>query len=192
VGDGSAARRLVMLGAPGSGKGTQAEILTEKLGIPWISTGAMLRQAVAEGNALGAKVEVIMSAGDLVDDETMAAVVEDRLARPDAAKGFILDGYPRTLGQAGTLAAILERRGESLDSVLFIEVPEAELVRRALARKRADDREEVIRQRLEVYHHQTEPLIEHYRSASVLRAVDGHQTIEGVTRSIIGALEESR
>lgn len=192
MGGGSSARRLVMLGAPGSGKGTQAEILAGKLGIPSISTGEMLRQAVAEGTALGEKVEAIMSAGDLVDDETMAAVVEDRLGRSDAASGFILDGYPRTNGQARTLAAILERVGESLDSVLFVEVPEAELVRRALARQRADDKEDVIRQRLEVYRQQTEPLIEHYRSLGVLRAVDGHQTIEGVTQSLIAALEEAR
>ena len=187
--EGRAAKRLVMLGAPGSGKGTQAAILAEVMGIPSISTGEMLREAVATGTALGRTVESIMASGKLVDDETMASVVEERLANPDAARGFILDGYPRTLGQADTLAEILEKQGWSLDSVLYIEVPETELVERALARKRADDKEEVIRQRLEVYHQQTQPLIDHYRTASLLRDVDGHQTIEGVASSIVEALE---
>lgn len=191
MGDGRAAKRLVMLGAPGSGKGTQATILAEALGIPSISTGEMLREAVAAGTELGQTVESIMASGKLVDDETMAAVVEDRLATADALEGFILDGYPRTLGQADTLAEILERRGWSLDSVVYIEVPETELVVRALARKRADDKEEVIRQRLEVYRQQTQPLIDHYRAAALLREIDGHQTIEGVAKSIVDALGEA-
>jgi adenylate kinase len=179
-----------MLGAPGSGKGTQATILAEALGIPSISTGEMLREAVATGTELGQTVESIMASGRLVDDETMAAVVEERLATADAAEGFILDGYPRTLGQADTLAGILERQGWALDSVVYIEVPESELVERALARKRADDKEEVIRQRLEVYRQQTQPLIDHYRTAGLLRDIDGHQTIDGVAKSIVDALGE--
>lgn len=189
--DGSATMRLVMLGAPGSGKGTQATILAEALGIPSISTGEMLREAVATGTELGQTVESIMASGRLVDDETMAAVVEERLATADAAEGFILDGYPRTLGQADTLAGILERQGWALDSVVYIEVPESELVARALARKRADDKEEVIRQRLEVYRQQTQPLIDHYRTAGLLRDIDGHQTIDGVAKSIVDALGEA-
>lgn len=189
--DGSATMRLVMLGAPGSGKGTQATILAEALGIPSISTGEMLREAVATGTDLGQTVESIMASGRLVDDETMAAVVEERLAAADAAEGFILDGYPRTLGQADTLAGILERQGWALDSVVYIEVPESELVARALARKRADDKEEVIRQRLEVYRQQTQPLIDHYRTAGLLRDIDGHQTIDGVAKSIVDALGEA-
>jgi adenylate kinase len=191
VAEGNAAKRLVLLGAPGSGKGTQASLLAENLGIPAISTGEMLRQAVAAGSPLGKTVETVMASGTLVDDETMAAVVEQRLASADASEGFILDGYPRTLGQADTLAAILERRGWELDSVIHIQVPEAELVKRTLARKRADDKEEVIRQRLEVYLQQTQPLIDHYRRASLLRAVDGHQTIENVSKSIVEALGEA-
>ncbi len=190
MGEGNAAKRLVLLGAPGSGKGTQASLLAETLGIPAISTGEMLRDAVAAGSPLGKTVETVMANGTLVDDETMAAVVEQRLASADANRGFILDGYPRTLGQADTLAVILERRGWELDSVIHIQVPEAELVKRTLARKRADDKEEVIRQRLEVYVRQTQPLIDHYRAASLLRAVDGHQTIENVSRSIVEALGE--
>lgn len=189
--EGSAARRLVLLGAPGSGKGTQATILAETLGVPSISTGEMLRQAVAAGTPLGQRVEAIMSTGELVDDGTMAAVVEDRLAKSDVADGFILDGYPRNLGQAATLASILERMGCSLDSVVHIEVPETELIERALARKRADDKEEVIRQRLEVYREQTQPLIDHYRGEALLRTVDGHQTVEGVAKSIVDALGEA-
>lgn len=192
MGEGSAARRLVLLGAPGSGKGTQAAILAAKLGVPSISTGEMLREAVTAGTSLGQRVEAIMSAGKLVDDETMAAVIEARLAKPDAIDGFVLDGYPRTLGQADTLASILERMGWSLDSVVHIEVPEAELVERALARKRADDKEEVIRQRLEVYHQQTQPLIDHYRGSELLRMVDGHQAIDGVAQSIVEVLGETR
>lgn len=192
MGEGSAAKRLVLLGAPGSGKGTQAAILADQMGVPSISTGEMLREAVAAGTSLGLRVEAIMSAGKLADDETMAAVIEARLAKPDAVDGFILDGYPRTLGQADTLASILQRMGWSLDSVVHIEVPEAELVDRALARKRADDREEVIRQRLEVYRQQTQPLIDHYRDSELLRVVDGHQTIDGVAQSIVEVLEETR
>ena len=192
MGEGSAAKRLVLLGAPGSGKGTQATILAEELGVPSISTGEMLRAAVAAGTPLGQRVEAIMSTGRLVDDETMAAVVEERLLKPDAGEGFILDGYPRTMGQADTLTSILGRRDWSLDSVVHIEVPEAELVERALERKRADDKEAVIRQRLEVYRQQTQPLIDHYRGVELLRVVDGHQTIDRVARSIVEVLGEIR
>lgn len=180
--------RLIFLGAPGSGKGTQAAILAEKLIVPSISTGEMLREAVAAGSSLGHRVEAIMGSGDLVDDDTMAAVVRDRLAQEDAQGGFILDGYPRTLGQAATLSEVLAGQGEEVTAVVFIEVPEEELVRRALARQRADDREEVIRQRLEVYHDQTQPLIDHYQRQGLLRQVDGFQTIEEVAAGIVESL----
>ena len=181
--------KLVLLGAPGSGKGTQATILAENIGVPSVSTGEMLRQAVAAGTPLGTKVEAIMSTGELVDDVTMAAVVRERLAQEDVLGGFILDGYPRTQGQAGTLETILDEMGWSLDAVVHIEVPEAELIQRALARKRADDQEEVIRQRLQVYKRQTQPLIEHYRAAGLLFVVDGNQTIDEVAQGVIMALE---
>lgn len=182
------AMRIVMLGPPGSGKGTQAEILAESLGVPAISTGEMLREAVAAASTLGLRVNEIMAAGELVDDETMAAVVRDRLARDDAQKGFVLDGYPRTMSQATTLKEILDRSGRRLDAVVQIDVPEGELVSRVLGRQRADDTEEVILQRLAVYHEQTEPLVAHFGERSLLRDVDGHQSIEDVSTSIRDAL----
>jgi adenylate kinase len=181
--------RLVLLGPPGSGKGTQAERLAASFGVPKISTGDMLREAVAAGSALGAKVEAIMARGELVDDATMAAVVEERLERSDTARGFILDGYPRTVRQAETLAGILDDRGEDLDAVVLIAVSEPELVRRALGRQRADDSEGVIRERLRVYGNKTEPLVGYYRSRSLLEEVDGSPSVDAVTRSITAVLE---
>ena len=180
--------RLVMLGPPGSGKGTQAEILAEALGIPAISTGEMLRRAVASGSELGRRVESIMNSGSLVDDDTMAEVVRERLARDDARAGYMLDGYPRTLAQADTLAGILESSATALDAVVFIDVPEEELVRRSLARQRADDTEEVVRRRQEVYRQNTSPLIEYYDRLGLLRRIDGDRTIEEVNQGIRGAL----
>ena len=181
--------RLILLGAPGSGKGTQAEILAERIGVPSISTGEMLREAVAAGSELGEEVQAILAAGNLVDDVTMADVVRDRLGKSDAQAGFILDGYPRTLGQADTLAGILAEKQWSLDAVVYIEVPEDELIQRSLARQRADDQEEVIRQRQRVYRRQTQPLIDHYEATGLLCAVDGHQTIDEVAGSVVAALE---
>ncbi len=182
--DSSGALRAVMLGPPGSGKGTQAALIAERVGVPAISTGDMLRQAVAEGSELGQRVQQILDSGGLVDDATMADVIEHRLAAADAEHGFLLDGYPRTLGQCDTLDAILERRSQQLDLVLLIEVPEEELVRRSLARQRADDTEDVIRKRQSVYREQTAPLVEHYRERGLLESVDGDQPIEAVQEAI--------
>lgn len=182
------ARRMIFLGPPGSGKGTQALILAERVGIPAISTGAMLREAVAVGTPLGVEVEAIMASGRLADDATMAGVVRERLELGDAGEGFILDGYPRTLVQADDLAGILEDSDLDLDAVVQIDVEEEELVRRALARKRADDTEEIIRERLAVYHAQTKPLVEHYRQRGVLLAVNGNQSIDQVAEAVWSAL----
>ncbi len=180
--------RAVLLGAPGSGKGTQAEFLAAALGVPAISTGAMLRDAVALGSALGSKVAGIMASGELVDDGLMAEVVRDRLDRPDASRGFLLDGYPRTTGQAATLDEILaERRGE-LDAVVLLEVPESVLVQRAVARRRDDDREEVVRERLRVYREKTEPLVAHYEGRSLLKRVNGVQPVAEVAAAILRVL----
>ena len=177
--------RIVMLGPPGSGKGTQAERLAEQLDLPWISTGQMLRDAVAGGSDLGSRVSGLLDAGQLVDDATMADVVKDRLAQDDAEGGFLLDGYPRTLVQADTLRVILEAKDETLSTVLFIDVPHDELVKRALARNRgADDREEVVRDRLEVYEEKTRPLIEYYQGFGVLEPINGDQSIDEVTEEI--------
>jgi adenylate kinase len=180
------AEKIVFLGPPGAGKGTQAQVLCQHLGVPAISTGDMLREAVASGTELGRKVEGIMASGALVDDATMADVVRERLAKPDARAGFLLDGYPRTLSQAQTLEGVLEGIGERLDAVLLVDVPEDELVRRALLRGRADDKEEVIRERLRVYREKTEPLIGYYRERGLLREIDGHRPIEEVTSSMLG------
>jgi adenylate kinase len=186
------ATRAVLLGPPGSGKGTQGAILAGQLGVPAISTGDMLREAVKAGSDLGLKVNGIMQAGLLVDDGTMAEVIRERLARPGQANGgggFLLDGYPRTIPQAETLERILGEAGEGLDAVLLVEVPEEELVRRAVLRKRGeDDREEVVRERLRVYREKTAPLIGYYRGLGLLREIDGFQPVAQVTAQMLAAL----
>lgn len=180
--------RIVLLGPPGAGKGTQAELLAGQLGVPAISTGDMLRLAVASGTELGGKVKGIMASGALVDDATMADVVKDRLAQADARQGFLLDGYPRTLPQAHTLEGILTGAGRELDAVLCVEVPEEELVRRAVLRGRADDSEEVVRERLRVYREKTEPLIGYYRERGLLYPIDGNLPVDKVTSQMLIAL----
>jgi adenylate kinase len=180
--------RLILLGAPGSGKGTQAALLAEELAIPAISTGEMLRQAVAAGTPLGERIEKVMSSGDLVDDATMGEVVKTRLAREDAEGGFILDGYPRTLAQADQLAEILVGMDAEQDGVLYLQVPEAELVKRILGRQRADDKEDVIRQRLLVYRRQTQPLVEYYEQRGLLMPIDGDRPEDEVAAALLEAL----
>lgn len=177
--------RIVFLGPPNSGKGTQAVRLAEKLGIPAISTGDMLRAAVASGSRLGARVKDVLASGRLVDDELMAEVIRDRLAGDDAAAGFLLDGYPRTLPQVETLEQILDERGDQLDHVVLIDAPTDVLVERALGRGREDDREEVIRERLDVYRRQTEPLVGVYGERGLLRRIDGDRSIAEVEREIL-------
>ena len=184
--------RVVLLGPPGAGKGTQGVLLSGHLGIPAISTGDMLREAVAEGSELGNKVQGIMASGALVDDALMADVVRDRLAKADAGRGVLLDGYPRTLSQAETLAGILRDAGQDLDAVLLVDVPEDELVRRALLRGRADDQESVIRERLRVYREKTAPLIGYYRERGLLREIDGNRPVEDVTSDIFGFFRDHR
>lgn len=181
--------KIVLFGPPGAGKGTQAALLASQLGVPAISTGDMLREAKASGSELGRKVQGIMDAGGLVDDATMADVIRVRLAQEDARPGFLLDGYPRTIPQAETLERILAEAGQELDAVLSIEVPEEELVRRAVLRNRgADDREEVVRERLRVYREKTEPLIGYYRERGLLYPVDGNLPVEKVTSQMLIAL----
>lgn len=180
--------KIVFLGPPNSGKGTQAAKLAKRLVIPAISTGEMLRAAVDSGSALGARVKNVMASGRLVDDVLISEVLEGRLDEPDARDGYLLDGYPRTAPQAETLSEILGRRGEWLDHVVLIDAPEEVLVERALQRGREDDREDVVRKRLEVYRVQTAPLIERYGAEGLLRRVDGDQTIEEVAQAIFAVV----
>ncbi|MEM9406707.1 MAG: adenylate kinase [Acidobacteriota bacterium] len=187
AGDGKKAH-LIFLGPPGSGKGTQSEFVCKALGIPQISTGDMLRAAVAAGSELGQKVESIMNSGALVSDELIAEVVKDRLVQADAQEGFLLDGYPRTGPQAETLSGILEESGIELDHVVLIDVPEEELVARAVARGRDDDKEEVVRERQRVYHEKTAPLIDYYRAQGLIREIDGNRPIEDVTAALMEAI----
>ena len=179
-----------MLGPPGAGKGTQAEMLCAAMGIPHISTGDMLRQAVAEGTELGKQAEAIMAAGELVSDELVTALVVERIARDDAACGYLLDGFPRNAPQA---KALVEAAGEDvLDAVVLLEVDDDQIVARLLARAadqgRADDTEDVIRRRLEVYREQTEPLAAHYREAGLLCEIEGVGTIEEVLARVVFGL----
>lgn len=184
--------RLVLLGAPGSGKGTQASRLRQELGVPHISTGEMLRQAVAEGTPLGRQVEDVMARGELVPDGLMLGLLEERLSRTDVAGGFILDGYPRNLAQCRALEDLLARLGKPLDRVLLLEVPSELLIQRLAGRAaqegRSDDSPEAVRQRLRVYESQTAPVVEYFAAKSRLRRVDGVGTVEEVSRRLIAAL----
>lgn len=188
-------RRLLFLGPPGAGKGTQAAMLARALGVPHLSTGEMLRRSVAEGTALGMRAEGIMAAGDLVPDDLVVAMVEERLAEPDATCGFLLDGFPRNVAQAEALASAL---GEgAIEMVLLLEVDEEELVSRLLGRAaelgRTDDNEETIRRRLEVYRAETAPLVAHYPQTGIeVAAVDGTGSIDEVFSRIVVALTAER
>ena len=181
------ARRILFLGPPGAGKGTQAQLLADAIGIPHISSGAMLREAVANGTELGKKAESIMAAGDLVPDDLVVAMIEERLAKDDAGAGYILDGFPRNVVQAKALQAALG--DDAIDAMLLFDVGEDELVDRLLGRAeegRADDAEETIRRRFEVYRGETEPLIE--ASADRVIAVDGTGSVDEVFDRVQGAL----
>ena len=189
------ARKIVLLGAPGAGKGTQATLLVEKLDIPHISTGDMLRAAVAARTPVGLEAKAVMEAGNLVGDEIVIAIAEERLGRPDAREGFILDGFPRTLAQAEALESALSKIGTALDCCLAITVDNEEVVQRLLKRAeiegRADDNEETIRERLRVYDEMTAPLLEHYRERGLLLEIPGVGTIEKVFAAIVEALSKS-
>ncbi len=184
--------RLLLLGPPGAGKGTQAIRLVERLGIPQISTGDMLRSAVAAGSEVGQQAQSFMDQGQLVPDSVVIGVAEERLSQSDAADGFILDGFPRTAAQAGALDAMLERMGTALERCVALVAEEDPLVARLLERARiegrSDDNEETIRTRMKVYQEQTAPLIDYYRERRILSEVDGLGTIEQVAKRIGEAL----
>ena len=186
--------RVVFLGPPGSGKGTQAKLLGKRLSVPAISTGEILRDAVREGTPLGLKARAVMEAGDLVSDELMIGLIQERLSRPDAQNGFILDGFPRTVAQAEALEKLLAGNGKRLSAVINLLVPESTIVdrlrRRSAQEQRADDRPETIHERLRVYRERTEPLTDYYRQRQSLVDVDGVGSLEEVGDRIEGALEK--
>ncbi|MCP5056845.1 MAG: adenylate kinase [bacterium] len=187
------ARRLLLLGPPGAGKGTQAVRLAEKLEIPQISTGEMLREAVAAGSEVGEKAKAHMDAGGLVPDSVVIGVAEERLGQPDAASGFILDGFPRTRAQAEALDGLLPKLGCKLECCIVLTADAEELVKRLLKRSeiegRSDDNEVAIRNRMTLYNEKTAPLIEYYDERDILVEVDGLGEIDEVAARVAAALE---
>ncbi|MCZ6766366.1 MAG: adenylate kinase [bacterium] len=180
----SSPRQFVMLGPPGAGKGTQAREMRDQYGIPHISTGSILRAEVDRGTELGLEVKGIMERGELVADDIVLELVEARLREPDCAQGFILDGFPRTIEQADALGSILDRMDRGPVTAVSLTVPDLVLMERLLARKRADDTEETIRNRIRIYHEKTAPLIEYYERSGALIRIDGDQPIEDVFTEI--------
>lgn len=176
--------RLIFLGPPGSGKGTQAAVISGSYSFPHISTGDILRQAVSQGTELGQKAQTYMDRGDLVPDELILGIVRDRLSEPDAKTGWLLDGFPRNVEQATYLESLLDGIGQSCDRVLNLQVSDDSIVKRLLERGRKDDNEEVIRHRLQVYRQQTAPLIDFYQSRQKLVSVNGDRSVEEVTHSL--------
>ena len=214
--------RLVLLGAPGSGKGTQAQRLRDDKGLPQVSSGDLLRDAVARGTDLGKRAKAAMDAGELVSDEIVLGLIRERVGRPDAAKGFILDGYPRNVAQAGALDKLLAELGQPIDAVVLMDVDSKALFQRLTGRRscpkcgkvfnvyssqsklgdrcdnhtdgeapqlvqRADDREDVIENRLKVYESQTRPLVEHYKARGLLKVVNADQPVERVYAEFVRA-----
>ncbi len=213
--------KIIMLGAPGAGKGTQAKKIAEKYGIPHISTGDIFRANIKEGTELGKKAKSYMDQGLLVPDELTCDLVVDRISQPDAAKGYVLDGFPRTIPQAEALTDALNKRGETIDYAINVEVPDSNIINRMSGRRaclscgatyhltynppktegicdncqgelvlRDDDKPETVKKRLDVYHAQTQPLIDYYQAAGALREVDGTQDIDVVFQDIVKILGE--
>lgn len=185
--------RLVLLGAPGSGKGTQAARLKEALGVPHISTGDLLRAAVAAGTPLGVQAKAVMDRGELVSDGIVLGMLEERLTAGDTGSGFILDGYPRNSAQAGALDELLARLGQPVDIAVLLDVdPElliARIAGRAQAEGRSDDSPETVRNRLRVYTEQTAPVIDFYDAAGKLARIDGVGSMEEITARVLGAID---
>jgi adenylate kinase len=184
---------LVLFGPPGAGKGTQAKILQEKRGLPQLSTGEMLRAAVAAGTPLGQQVEAVLARGELVSDEIVIRIIGERYDRPDCANGAVFDGFPRTIPQAQALDAMLAERKRQIDLVVELKVDEAILLARVEQRiksgqSRADDNPESLKKRLGVYRRDTAPLLDYYRRQGKLESVDGMAPIDEVTRAIAAAI----
>ena len=190
--------RLILLGPPGAGKGTQAQRIVDKFGIPQLSTGDMLRAAVAAGTPVGLKAKAVMDSGGLVSDEIVVGIVADRIAEADAQKGFILDGFPRTVAQAEALDAMLTAKNIKLSGCVELVVDETKLVDRIVRRAeeakaagqavRKDDDPEVFKTRLAAYHRDTAAVTPYYKAKGMLKTVDGMQPIDGVTASLMGIL----
>ena len=190
--------KLILIGPPGAGKGTQAERLIKALGIPQLSTGDMLRAAVTAGTPVGKAADAVMKAGKLVSDDIVNAVVDERLAAPDCAKGFILDGFPRTVAQAQALDEMLAKKGMKLDGIVELKVDENALLARIEKRAaetlaagevvRADDNPEAFKKRLQAYREQTAPVSAYYGSKGTLKQVDGMASIDDVSKAIDRAL----
>ncbi|GAA4753719.1 adenylate kinase [Actinomycetospora chibensis] len=180
--------RIVLVGPPGAGKGTQATRLAERLDAPHISTGDIFRENMKNETELGKEAQRYVDAGDLVPDEVTVKMVKDRLAQPDAAEGFLLDGFPRNSAQAQELETVLDDLGQRLDAVLVFEVDDEELIKRLTSRGRSDDTEETIRHRQEVYRSETEPLIAHYSDIAV--RVDAVGSVEEITDRAMDALAD--
>lgn len=190
--------KLILLGPPGAGKGTQASRLMEKYGIPQLSTGDMLRAAVKAGTPVGLQAKAIMETGGLVSDQIVVGIIADRMEEPDAAKGFILDGFPRTVAQAQALDEMLAKKGMKLDGIVELKVDENALLARIEKRAaetlaagevvRADDNPEAFKKRLEAYREQTAPVSAYYGSKGSLKQVDGMASIDDVSKAIDSAL----
>jgi adenylate kinase len=186
--------RVVFLGPPGSGKGTQAKLASQRLGVPSFSTGDMLRAAVQAGTPLGRQTKDVMARGELVPDETVLALIREAAASAEARNGFLLDGFPRTIPQAESLEKMLSERGQGLGAVVNLVVPDEKLVTRLVSRGegRADDQPETVRERLRVYREKTEPLIGFYQKRALLVSVDGVGEIPEVAERIARALGPAR
>lgn len=187
------AARLLIVGPQGSGKGTQGVRIAEAFGIPVVSTGDMFRANIAGGTELGARVQAIIEAGDLVPDELTGEIVRDRLRQPDAAHGFLLDGYPRNTAQVAHLDEFLTSEGVALDAVIVLDVPRPESIERlrlrAIEQGRTDDTEEVIARRLDIYERETAPILSVYAERGIVDTVDGVGSLDEVTSRIVAALE---
>lgn len=176
--------RLIFLGPPGAGKGTQAKLLADSHNIPHISTGDILRAAVSRQTNLGVKAQEYMDRGELVPDQLVIDLIRERLGQPDAQPGWILDGYPRTVVQADSLDGLLVELSQTCDRAINFDVPDETLIERMLSRGRKDDNEGVIRRRLEVYREQTAPLIDYYQTREKLTTIDGSQSMEAVAANL--------
>lgn len=185
--------RLLIVGPPGAGKGTQAERIVERYGVPWVSTGDIFRANIKAGTQLGQRVSALIESGKLVPDDLTNEIVADRLERDDVTNGFLLDGYPRTVDQVHALDAVLQADARALDAVILLQADTDVVVERLLKRAeiegRVDDTESVIRHRQEVYAEQTQPLVELFSARGILIAVDGLGTVDEVTERIFSALD---